>query len=36
MSAPLGLNALTFSDVVKQLRTTFEIYHEGQEDHEEK
>ena len=26
MSAPFGLNALTFSDVVKQLRTTFETF----------
>jgi hypothetical protein len=26
MSAPFGLNALTFSDVVKQLRTTFEAF----------
>jgi len=28
MSAPFGLNALTFSDVVKQLRTTFETFHD--------
>ena len=26
MSAPFGKNALTFSDVVKQLRTTFETF----------
>ncbi len=26
MSAPFGLNALTFSDVVKQLHTTFETF----------
>ncbi|MDD5275355.1 MAG: hypothetical protein PHR16_04665 [Methylovulum sp.] len=26
MSAPFGLNALTFSDVVKQLRLTFETF----------
>src|SRR5674476_316648 len=26
MSAPFGINALTFSDVVKQLRTTFETF----------
>jgi hypothetical protein len=26
MSAPFGKNALTFSDVVKQLRATFETF----------
>ena len=26
MSAPFGKNALTFSDVVKQLRTTFDTF----------
>jgi len=26
MSAPFGKNALTFSDVVKQLRTAFETF----------